>query len=376
MGTSPGRGASANLRRLYVVGYSAEHGGLLLSTRTGARTGTHVLEIDDSVLDELERAGRRRASKAAGPTRGGDQSALTPREMQARLRAGESIEEVAAEAGVGVDWVERFANPVLAELAAAVDRARDAVLHSVDAGPSDHPLGVSVRQNLASRGIILDDEEFRSGWSARHLFGPEWCVSFRYRSRGRELSAEWTLNSQSGAIGARNSSGEELGHSGSRPVTARTPRSRPARTESLAPPDDSPTTTPPSGAAQTAPPTPPAGAESAGSGEVAQSPVAGGAAGPAGPVGLVAAVPTAGVGEVAVAVSVAPTGGVSEVGEVGEVAEAVGPEGLVDAPPEGLVEAGAPGAPARNERRRRPHAQTSLPLIDRAGTPPPVGAAD
>ncbi|HHV21486.1 MAG TPA: DUF3071 domain-containing protein [Propionibacterium sp.] len=42
-------------------------------------------------------------------------SALRPREIQARIRAGESLEEVARLSGAPVDRIERFAAPVLAE---------------------------------------------------------------------------------------------------------------------------------------------------------------------------------------------------------------------------------------------------------------------
>ena len=36
-------------------------------------------------------------------------SALTPREIQARIRAGEPLSDVARAAGMAVDWVEPFA---------------------------------------------------------------------------------------------------------------------------------------------------------------------------------------------------------------------------------------------------------------------------
>ncbi|MDO5683711.1 MAG: septation protein SepH, partial [Propionibacteriaceae bacterium] len=42
-------------------------------------------------------------------------SALRPREIQARIRAGESLEEVARLSGASADRIERFATPVLAE---------------------------------------------------------------------------------------------------------------------------------------------------------------------------------------------------------------------------------------------------------------------
>ena len=42
-------------------------------------------------------------------------SALSPREIQTRVRAGEDLADVARVAGIGLDRVERFAAPVLAE---------------------------------------------------------------------------------------------------------------------------------------------------------------------------------------------------------------------------------------------------------------------
>ncbi|ERK63851.1 PF11268 domain protein, partial [Propionibacterium acidifaciens F0233] len=42
-------------------------------------------------------------------------SALTPREIQSRIRAGESPDDVARAAGVPVDGIEGYAAPVLAE---------------------------------------------------------------------------------------------------------------------------------------------------------------------------------------------------------------------------------------------------------------------
>ena len=43
------------------------------------------------------------------------ESALSPREIQARIRSGESVEDVARVAGVDRERVERFAAPVIAE---------------------------------------------------------------------------------------------------------------------------------------------------------------------------------------------------------------------------------------------------------------------
>jgi Protein of unknown function (DUF3071) len=205
---------------LFVVGYSDDHGSVVLSTRKGAKSGSYLLELDEATLDVLEAAGRRRPGSVPASTRPGTRSELTPREIQARIRAGHSLEEVALEAGVGVDWIERFASPVLAEQAAAINRASGTVLHTSAAGPSDRPLEASVLRNLAGWGIVLDEREFQSAWSARHLDGSEWCVAFSFRRRGRDVVAEWTFDGHTGALNARNRPGEDLGYVAPRPDQA------------------------------------------------------------------------------------------------------------------------------------------------------------
>ena len=52
-------------------------------------------------------------------------SALSPREIQARIRSGARVTDVADEAGVSVEDVEPFAVPVLAELDHVVSTALD-----------------------------------------------------------------------------------------------------------------------------------------------------------------------------------------------------------------------------------------------------------
>ena len=43
------------------------------------------------------------------------ESSLSPRDIQTRIRAGETLEDVARVAGIPLDRVERFAAPVFAE---------------------------------------------------------------------------------------------------------------------------------------------------------------------------------------------------------------------------------------------------------------------
>lgn len=210
---------SGNMRRLHLVEYSPERGGFILSARRGSRTGGYFLPADEALLEQLREVEEGIEEEMVPatepalrpPTRVAVESGLTPREIQARLRAGHSIEEVAAEAGVSTDWVDRWAAPVLAEQAAAVARAGQAVMHTPRRGPSDRTLDASVARNLAERGILLSADELSAAWSARHLADTDWLVSFRFKSRGRVMSAEWMINLANSALTARNRLGAELG---------------------------------------------------------------------------------------------------------------------------------------------------------------------
>jgi len=216
MGPNPARGGSGSIRRLHLVEYSAEQGGFVLATRRGAKTGSYVLAVDEALVEQLDRARRMGGAPpdpAPGPaSRSGVRSGLTPREIQARLRAGQSLDEVANEAGVGLDWIERFAGPVLAEQAAAIERAGAAHMQGDDRRPrSDRPLEAAVRRNLAQRGVTMPETDFRSSWSAHHVVDTDWYVAFRFGSRSREVVAEWNLDLATGVLQARNRNGAELG---------------------------------------------------------------------------------------------------------------------------------------------------------------------
>src|SRR3954454_20389017 len=75
---------------------------------------------------------------------------LSPRDIQARIRSGESAEDVARVAGVPVDRVLRYAGPVLQERAMLAQHARRTRLKTSDSGK---PLAEVVDSRLAQHGI-------------------------------------------------------------------------------------------------------------------------------------------------------------------------------------------------------------------------------
>ena len=82
-------------------------------------------------------------------------SALSPREIQARIRGGESVGDVARDAGVDVSDIEGFAGPVLAEREFMVTNALKSTIRR--RGEQSHRrLGELVGERLQQRGLDAD----------------------------------------------------------------------------------------------------------------------------------------------------------------------------------------------------------------------------
>jgi hypothetical protein len=213
------------LRKLHLVGLTTDRDGLIFTARKGSKSGGYIVPLDKKVLAAIAAASEQvngepsegAAAKTevdAVPKRLRSESALTPREMQARLRGGRTIDEVAAEAGVDTEWVARFAVPILAEQAQVVELARGQVYAKPRLGESTEPLGASVVLNLSDKGVFLPDDMASAGWSAFQLHDSVWMVRFRYRSRGRDQEAHWEIDVPTGRLRARNRLASDLGYVG------------------------------------------------------------------------------------------------------------------------------------------------------------------
>jgi hypothetical protein len=119
------------------------------------------------------------------------ESPLRPKEIQARIRAGETAEEIADAAGIPVERVRWFEGPVLAERAYIAQQAQTAVVrrHGDSAGPGPR-LGDVVSERLSAVGT--DPEEGQ--WDSRKRGDGSWQVQLTYSSAGRLHIAEWVFD--------------------------------------------------------------------------------------------------------------------------------------------------------------------------------------
>jgi hypothetical protein len=117
----------------------------------------------------------------------GQAPTLSPRDIQARIRAGESADDVARIAGVAVDRVLRYAGPVLQERAMLAQHARRTRLKSSDTGAS---LAEVVDSRLGQHGV--DSEKI--SWDAYRREDGTWRVVATWPSGKATAQAIWELD--------------------------------------------------------------------------------------------------------------------------------------------------------------------------------------
>src|SRR5215510_16350151 len=114
------------------------------------------------------------------------ESPLRPKEIQDRIRAGETAEEIADAAGLPVERIRRFEGPVLAEREFRAKEAQQATVRSRESGPGPR-LGEIVAERLAEAGANPEEVD----WDSRKRQDGNWQVQLAYTVAGRMYMAEW-----------------------------------------------------------------------------------------------------------------------------------------------------------------------------------------
>ena len=120
------------------------------------------------------------------------ESQLRPKEIQARIRAGETAEQIADAAGVPIERVRWFEGPVLAERAYMAQQAQTAsVRRQTDSGPGPQ-LGEIVTERLRLLGA--DPDEAR--WDSRKRGDGSWLVELTSAVGGDPVRAAWIFDAR------------------------------------------------------------------------------------------------------------------------------------------------------------------------------------
>ena len=162
---------------LRLVGVSEDGERLLLTDDSGRE---HTMALDErlraAVNGHLSRLGQLTMAL---------ESRISPREIQERVRAGESAEHVAVSAGVPLERVLRFVGPVLREREHVVEQARRARLAG-SSGPTSLLADVVARA-AGRQGVDADDVS----WDSARRDDHSWIVTVSWPDAG---IATWGLD--------------------------------------------------------------------------------------------------------------------------------------------------------------------------------------
>ena len=177
------------MRPVRFVALSEDGQALVLADEVGRLL---ALPIDDRISSALHHDGSGAPASASPGTAvavpgAENMASLSPRDIQARIRSGESAEDVARVAGVPVDRVLRYAGPVLQERAMLAQHARRTRLKTSDSGA---PLAEVVDSRLAQHGI--DTEKI--SWDAFRRDDGTWRIVATWPSGKATAQAVWDLD--------------------------------------------------------------------------------------------------------------------------------------------------------------------------------------
>jgi len=184
------------MRQLRLVGLAEDGAHIVVEAPTGDRFRLPV--------DERLRAVCRGDLPRLGQIEIEQDSSLRPKEIQARVRAGESPEQVAASAGVPLDRVLRFAYPVVQERQRVVAQARATRVRRGGSTPAE-TLAELVEERLVGRGT----DAATLSWDAWRREDGAWMVQLRWRG-AREHSASWTFDLAARTLHPEDPAAEQL----------------------------------------------------------------------------------------------------------------------------------------------------------------------
>src|SRR6202044_1352286 len=146
------------------------------------RSGRYILPIDERLRAVAQGQTSRLAQYEIEV-----ESPLRPKEIQARIRAGETVEEIADAAGIAIERVRWFEGPVLAERAYVAEQAQTASIRRQGVATPGPRLGEIVTERL--NALRSDPEEAQ--WDAKKRGDGSWQVELTFISGERLHTAEW-----------------------------------------------------------------------------------------------------------------------------------------------------------------------------------------
>lgn len=176
------------MRSLRLVALSADGKRLVLAADAPDQTDAtedgerFELPVDDELRAALAGPDRAPARPAQAPD-------LPPRVIQARIRAGETPEQVAESSGTRVERIMRFAHPVLQERIRVAEQAREARVRLSEGVPS-----VPLEQFMSERLRLLGADLDAVSWDAHRTEDGTWQVRADWRAGHKSGTTRWSYD--------------------------------------------------------------------------------------------------------------------------------------------------------------------------------------
>ena len=119
-----------------------------------------------------------------------DEQILSVKDIQRRLRLGESAQDIARDSGTSIEKIERFAGPILSERIYIIDQAQQIVIRKEGGRDAVTLLGVVISR-LAPRNI--DSSEL--SWDTWRLEDGTWTIELHYPNSTGVGIAQWNFDS-------------------------------------------------------------------------------------------------------------------------------------------------------------------------------------
>jgi hypothetical protein len=187
------------MQELKVIG--VEEGALLVASDEGAR---FRVAVDDVLQSRL-----RQSSPELGASR-----KLSPREIQAHIRAGMSAEDVASVTGAPLDYVQRFEGPVLAERDFVIESALNVPVHTA---MEIDPLAGGATFGGVIRRRLVDASAINERWASWKEEGGSWIVKLTFTAEQIDHDARWTFDPKKQALAPMNPEAVSLSQQGELP---------------------------------------------------------------------------------------------------------------------------------------------------------------
>jgi hypothetical protein len=128
-----------------------------------------------------------------------DVETMSVKEIQRRLRSGETMDVIARDGRISVEKVERFAGPILQERVYILDQAFAVVLRKESARDQETFQDVVISR-LAPMGVDSDS----LSWNTWRIDDGTWTIDLSYPNRDGHGSATWNFDLNRRSITATN----------------------------------------------------------------------------------------------------------------------------------------------------------------------------